>query len=139
MLGRHCCLDFSLVIGSGGGGYSLAVSGLLIVVASLGVLHLCAHRALGSPSFSRCSTWPRGVARGLNCSAACGIFPDQRLNLCLLPWQAFHHWPPGKPTSSSLIIYYVGKEKPWFSDFCGINLPSRTDSQCQVDVAETAE
>ena len=27
------------------------------------------------------------VARGLSCSAACGIFPDQGLNPCPLPWQ----------------------------------------------------
>ena len=28
------------------------------------------------------------VARGLSCSAACGIFPDQGLNPCHLHWQA---------------------------------------------------
>ena len=28
------------------------------------------------------------VAYGLSCSEECGIFPDQRLNLCLLHWQA---------------------------------------------------
>ena len=28
------------------------------------------------------------VARGLSWSMACGIFPDQGLNLCLLLWQA---------------------------------------------------
>ena len=28
------------------------------------------------------------VAHGLSCSAACGIFLDQGLNLCLLHWQA---------------------------------------------------
>ena len=32
---------------------------------------------------------------GLSCSVACGIFPDQGLNQCLLPWQAnfylLHH------------------------------------------------
>ena len=27
------------------------------------------------------------VARGLSCSMACGIFPDQGLNPCLLQWQ----------------------------------------------------
>ena len=40
------------------------------------------------------------VARGLCCSIACGIFPDQESNLCLLPWQAdgfFTTEPPGKP------------------------------------------
>ena len=28
------------------------------------------------------------MAHGLNCSAACGIFPDQGANLCPLHWQA---------------------------------------------------
>ena len=28
------------------------------------------------------------VAHGLSCSMACGIFPDQGSNLCLLLWQA---------------------------------------------------
>ena len=28
------------------------------------------------------------VAHGLSCSTACGIFPDQRSNLCPLHWQA---------------------------------------------------
>ena len=28
------------------------------------------------------------VAHGLSCSEACGIFPDQGLNLCPLHWQA---------------------------------------------------
>ena len=27
------------------------------------------------------------VARGLSCSAACGIFPDQGFNPCPLRWQ----------------------------------------------------
>ena len=27
------------------------------------------------------------VVQGLSCSEACGIFPDQGLNLCLLHWQ----------------------------------------------------
>ena len=29
------------------------------------------------------------VAHGFRCSAACGIFPDQGLNPCLLHWQAY--------------------------------------------------
>ena len=32
------------------------------------------------------STGSEVVALGLSCSAACGIFPDQGLNLCLLHW-----------------------------------------------------
>ena len=36
------------------------------------------------------------VAYGLSCSAACGNFPDQGLNPCLLHWQV-GSLPPGKP------------------------------------------
>ena len=28
------------------------------------------------------------MVHGLSCSAACGIFPNQESNPCLLPWQA---------------------------------------------------
>ena len=44
--------------------------------------------------FPRCSAWAAGarasvvVALGLSCSVACGILPDQGLNLCPLHWQA---------------------------------------------------
>ena len=43
--------------------------------------------------FSSCSSWALGhrlvvVAHMLSCSEACGIFLDQRSNLCLLHWQA---------------------------------------------------
>ena len=48
---------------------------LLIVVASL-----VEHRLQG--------TWASVVvAHRLNCTMSCGIFPDQGLNLCPLPWQ----------------------------------------------------
>ena len=66
-------LGFSLVAASRG--YSLVpVHGLLIVMASLIVEH-------GS------SAWASvGVAHGLSCFAACGIFLEQGLNPCLLHW-----------------------------------------------------
>ena len=41
-----------------------------------------------------------------NCSAACGIFPDQRLNLCLLHWQADSL--PGTPQDLFLITPLFG-------------------------------
>ena len=54
------------------------------------------------------------VAHGPNCSASCGIFPDQGLNLCPLHWQAdsqpLRH--QGSPTSSHLLVQ-------WFSE-CGL-------------------
>ena len=75
----------------------VAVRGLLIAVASLVADHgLQAHRlqylrhvgsvvaALGLQG-ARASVV---VAYGLSYSAACGIFPDQGLNLCPLHWQA---------------------------------------------------
>ena len=34
------------------------------------------------------STGSTVVAHGLRCSEACGIFLDQRWNLCLLHWKA---------------------------------------------------
>ena len=48
---------------------------------SLCCLPRCGARALGS----RVSVV---VARGLSCPMTCGVFPDQGLNLCPLPWQA---------------------------------------------------
>ena len=40
---------------------------------------------------SGCDSWALGrglsVAHGLRCSAACGTFPDQGSDLCLLRWQ----------------------------------------------------
>ena len=36
------------------------------------------------------------MARGLSCSMARGIFPDQGLNQCPLHWQAYFAEPPGK-------------------------------------------
>ena len=63
VLGLCCCRGFSLVVASRS--YSLlVVCRLLIVLASL------------------------VVACRLSCSTACGIFPDQGSNPCLLHWQA---------------------------------------------------
>ena len=43
-------------------------------------LHACSSQALENRLNSG--------AHKLSCSVACGIFPDQGLNLCLLNWQA---------------------------------------------------
>ena len=59
--------DYSLIV----------VYGLIIVVASLVV----EHRLKGTQVSVV-------VVHGLDCPMACGIFPDQGLNLCLLHWQA---------------------------------------------------
>ena len=75
MLGLHCCKGFSLVAASGG--HSLvAVHGLFITGASL----VAEHRLQ--------STGSGVVAHEFSCCEARGIFGDQGLNPCLLPWQA---------------------------------------------------
>ena len=66
MLGLCCCTGFSLVV---------VVQGLFIEEASLVVEH-----ELESLHASVV------VGHGLGCCVACGIFPDQGLNLCLLHW-----------------------------------------------------
>ena len=53
----------------------------------------CGARALGTwasvvVARGLCGAGSVVVAHGLSCSAACGIFPDQGLNPCLLHWQA---------------------------------------------------
>ena len=69
MLGLCCCLGFSLAVASRD--YSpVAAHGLLPGAASFGVeSRLCSARASVA------------VAHRLICSAACGIFSDQGLNL----------------------------------------------------------
>ena len=45
----------------------------------------CRARALGCVGFSNCSS--QDLEHKLSCSMACGIFPDQGSNTCLLCWQ----------------------------------------------------
>ena len=60
----------------------------------MGATLCCGVQASHCGGFSCCGAQALGmqasvvVARGLSCSAACGIFPDQGLNLCPLHWQA---------------------------------------------------
>ena len=66
-----------------------------------GLLSCCWAQALGHTGFSSWNTWaqylqlpgPRAQAQelwymALSCLVACGIFPDQGSNPCLLHWQA---------------------------------------------------
>ena len=81
--------------------------GLLIAVASLVAEHRLSGvwaSAVAAPRFQR--TGSVVVGHRLSCSMACGIFPVQGLNLCLLHWQAdsFTTEPPGKPWDSFLIF-----------------------------------
>lgn len=87
-----CCMHF--FSGCSKWGYSLVVEHeLLIAEASLAVEYeLQGVRGFSSCSaqLSRCNSWALEHrlnscgARGLVAPVACGIFPDQRLNLCLL-------------------------------------------------------
>ena len=88
VLGLCCCMAVSLVSVSRRGSL-VVVRGLLIVVASL-VAELWLLGGQTSVVVFP-GLWSTGlilVAHGLSCSLACGIFPDQGLNLCLLHWQA---------------------------------------------------
>ena len=82
----------------------IAMRGPLIIVASLVAEHRLQTRRL-----SNCGSRARRagsviVAHGPSCAAACGIFPDQGLNLCPLHWQAdsqpLRH--QGSPNANSL-------------------------------------
>ena len=65
-----------------------------------GLLSNCSVWASHCSGFCCCGAWALGCvvgsvvgARGLICSVACGIFPDQGSNLCPLHWQAIlNHW-----------------------------------------------
>ena len=71
----------------------VSVRGLSLVEASGGhSSSQCAGLSLSRPLLLRSTGSRRAgsvvVAHGLLCSAACGIFPDQRSNPCPLHWQA---------------------------------------------------
>ena len=81
-------------------GSSFLCEGFLLVVASGGhSSSRCAGLSLSRPLLLRSTGSRRAgsvvVAHGPNCSVACGIFPDQGSNPCLLHWQAdsqpLHH------------------------------------------------
>ena len=74
--------------------FFIATCGLsLAVVGGWGATLGCGAQASHCGGFSCCGAQALGVrasvvvAHGLSCSTACGIFPDQGLNLCPLNWQ----------------------------------------------------
>ena len=86
VLGLPSCLDFSLVVTSRG--YSL----LQFPASYFGGFSCWGAQALGHTYSVVSACRPQNVSSvvvvlGLSCSAACGIFPDQGLNPCPLPWQ----------------------------------------------------
>ena len=71
----------------------ISVRGLSLVAASGGhSSSRCTGLSLSQPLLLQSTGSRRAgsvvVAHGLNCSAACGIFPDQGSNPCPLHWQA---------------------------------------------------
>ena len=83
VLGLHCCVSFSLVVVSGGWLSSCgawAPHWVVSVIAERG-LEVC---WLSNRGFWVLSAGSVVVARGLSCSAACGIFQDQGANWCPL-------------------------------------------------------
>ena len=92
VLGLQWCVGFALV----------AVSRCYSLVD-----FSCGGWALGHAGFSSCGAWAQLQIRGSRTQSiivvqefiffeACGIFPDQGLNLCLLHWQVdslpLSHW-----------------------------------------------
>ena len=74
-------------------------------------LSCCGARARGRAGFSSCSS--QALRHSLNscgpqlgCSAACGTFPDQGSNPCLLHWQA-DSLPLSHPGSPPVLIFKV--------------------------------
>ena len=58
-----------------------------------------------------------GVAHGPSCSVACGIFPDQGLNLCPLHWQADsqplrHQGSPSLGFFFSFVFWFLAAARP---------------------------
>ena len=94
-------MGFSLVAANGGYCLRQGSSFSLGLTSSLVAHRLSTHRL-------------RSRAAGLSGPAACGIFLDQRSNLCLLPWQADSH-----------PLYHQGS--PGFSFF-----DSGRSDQCEV-------
>ena len=88
MLDLCCCEDFSPVAASRG--YSLIVMSRLLIAGASPVVEQGLQRALALTVAAH-GLQDAGsvvVALGLSSSLACGIFPSQGLNSCLLCWQA---------------------------------------------------
>ena len=107
-----CCVKWGLLSGCG--------KKLLIPVASLVAEHrLQGTRASVVVAPGLLNTGSVLVVHGLSCPAACGIFPDQGSNPCLLHWQAesLALSQEGVPT----FIYFAGEEQlGWVVASCHI-------------------
>ena len=89
----------------------VSVRGLSLVAASGGhSSSRCAGLSLSRPLLLRSTDSRRAgsvvVAHGPRCSVACGIFPDQGSNPCLLHWQADSQPLRHQGSPVNLFIYY---------------------------------
>ena len=84
----------------------------------------CAGLSLSRPLLSRSTSSRRAgsvvVAHRLSCSVACGIFPDQGSNPCLLHWQAdsqplCHQESPSSGTLKWVKLRNIRTELLWLS------------------------
>ena len=57
------------------------------------------------------------MAPGPSCPVACGLFPDQALNLCPLPWLILNHWTTREALQNVLIKRNILTTLEW-SDAC---------------------
>ena len=90
VLGFPCCVPAFSSCGKRGLLF-IAVCGFLIAVASRGRAWAPGLEASVAVARKLESVASAVVAQGIICSMACGIFPDQGLNLCPLHWQADSH------------------------------------------------
>ena len=87
-------------------GYSLVpVQGLLTAGASLAAEHRLEGTQASAAAAPRLwSTGSIAVAHGLSCSVACGVFPDEGSNLCLLYWHV-----DSQPLSHQLLLSHFSR------------------------------
>ena len=101
MLGLRCCVGFLLFL--------VVVLGLLCSSFSFFGAQSLKYMDLGVAVPRLQSTGSVAAANRLSCSMACGIFPNQGLNPCLLHWQAdslpLSH--QGNPCSSFLTCLFT--------------------------------
>ena len=106
-LGLHCCMGFSLR------GEQGLLSNCAVQASHCGGFSCCRARALGHVGLSSCGTGApqlqlpgsraQVMALRLSRSRACGIFPDQGSNPCLLHWQV-DSFPLSHQESPSFIL-----------------------------------
>ena len=113
LLGVCCCMGF--------------FSSYSVWASRCGGFSCCEGQAVGHMGFSSCGSKALEYSLNsyrLNCSAACGIFPDQGSNSCLLHWQA-----------GSLLLSHPGSPVVFFFNDAFSILDKKFILLCRVLVA----